>query len=94
MWRTDRTELFFRRACEGPFGGARVTAMSTSYLCAACDLEFALEGANDDPRCPQCHRTEAVEPARGSALQSDIWRQWLIVFALLFIAGIAYLWFE
>jgi len=29
-----------------------------------------------------------------SALQSDIWRQWLVVFALLFIAGIAYVFFE
>jgi cbb3-type cytochrome oxidase subunit 3 len=25
---------------------------------------------------------------------SDIWRQWLVVFALLFIAGIAYVFFE
>jgi len=29
-----------------------------------------------------------------SALQSDIWRQWLFVFALLFVAGIAYVVFE
>jgi cbb3-type cytochrome oxidase subunit 3 len=35
-----------------------------------------------------------VEPADDSALQSDIWRQWLVVFALLFIAGIAYVVFE
>jgi cbb3-type cytochrome oxidase subunit 3 len=35
-----------------------------------------------------------VEPADDSALQSDIGRQWLFVFALLFIAGIAYVVFE
>jgi rubredoxin len=64
--------------------------MSTRYVCADCDLEFSLEGANGDPRCPKCGRTEAVEPADTSALQSDIWRQWLVVFALLFIAGLAY----
>jgi len=29
-----------------------------------------------------------------STLQSDIWRQWLVVFALLFIAGIAYVIFQ
>ena len=39
-------------------------------------------------------RTEAVQPADTSALQSDIWRQWLVVFAVLFIAGIAYMVYE
>lgn len=71
-----------------------VSAMSVPYLCADCDREFVPEDVGNDPRCPICHRTEAVEPAEGSALQSDIWRQWLVVFALLSIAGIAYLWFE
>jgi hypothetical protein len=52
------------------------------------------EEEGHDPRCPKCGRTEAVEPADDSALQSDIWRQWLVVFALLFIAGIAYVLFE
>jgi hypothetical protein len=64
--------------------------MGETYRCADCDLEFVPEDAGDDPRCPSCTRTEAVEPADTSALQSDIWRQWLVVFALLFIAGIAY----
>jgi hypothetical protein len=68
--------------------------MSVSYFCADCDHEFVPEKAGDDPRCPTCSRTEAVEPADDSALQSDIWRQWLFVFALLFIAGIAYVVFE
>jgi hypothetical protein len=68
--------------------------MSVSYFCADCDDEFVPEEAGDDPRCPTCSRTEAVEPADDSALQSDIWRQWLFVFALLFIAGIAYVVFE
>ena len=68
--------------------------MTTSYVCADCDLEFASEDTDDDPRCPQCTRTEAVGPADATALQSDIWRQWLVVFALLFVAGIAYLVYE
>jgi predicted RNA-binding Zn-ribbon protein involved in translation (DUF1610 family) len=71
-----------------------VSAMAASYICADCNHEFSLEEAGDDPRCPKCGRTEAVEPADTSALQSDIWRQWLVVFALLFIAGIAYVIFE
>jgi hypothetical protein len=36
----------------------------------------------------------AVEPADAPALQSDIWRQWLVVFALLLIAGIFYVVYE
>lgn len=68
--------------------------MSDSYRCADCDLEFVPEDAGDDPRCPNCTRTEAVEPADESALQSAIWHQWLVVFALLLIAGIAYVIFE
>ena len=71
-----------------------VKAVSTRYVCADCNQEFTLETPEDDPRCPKCTRTEAVEPADTSALQSDIWRQWLVVFALLFIAGIAYLLYE
>ena len=71
-----------------------VKPVSTRYVCADCDQEFTLEDPGDDPRCPRCTRTEAVEPADTSALQSDIWRQWLVVFALLFIAGIAYLLYE
>jgi hypothetical protein len=65
--------------------------MSDRYRCADCDLEFVPKYSGNDPRCPNCTRTEAMEPAEGSALQNDIWRQWLVVFALLFIAGIAYL---
>ena len=67
--------------------------MSDLYICADCEQHFTPErlGDVDDPRCPKCGRTEAVEPADSSALQSDIWHQWLVVFALLFIAGIAYL---
>lgn len=65
--------------------------MPTRYICADCDHEFVLADTGDDPRCPKCSRTEAVEPADTSALQSDIWRQWLVVFALLFIAGMVYL---
>ena len=64
---------------------------AASYRCADCDEGFTPEAAGDDPRCPRCGRTEAVEPADTSALQSDIWRQWLVVFALLFVAGILYL---
>lgn len=64
------------------------------YHCADCDEAFAPEESGDDPRCPRCGRTEAVEPADTSALQSDIWRQWLVVFALLFIAGLVYLMYE
>jgi hypothetical protein len=64
--------------------------MPATYICADCDRQFVPEEAGNDPRCPTCSRTEAVEPADDSALQSDIWRQWLFVFALLFIAGIAY----
>ncbi|MBW2224986.1 MAG: hypothetical protein JRF54_12370 [Deltaproteobacteria bacterium] len=63
--------------------------MSANYVCADCDYQFALSEAGDDPRCPKC-----MEPADDSALQSDIWRQWLFVFALLFVAGIAYVVFE
>jgi len=68
--------------------------MESSYFCADCDHTFVPGDEGDDPRCPKCSRTEAVEPADVSALQSDIWRQWLFVFALLFVAGIAYLLFE
>ena len=68
--------------------------MSDTYRCADCDFEFVPEEAGDDPRCPRCTRTEAVEPAHASALQSDIWRQWLVVFALLLVAGIAYVIYE
>lgn len=71
-----------------------VSETPTTYSCADCDLEFTLQSPDDDPRCPHCTRTEAVEPADTSALQSDIWRQWLVVFALLFIAGIAYVVYE
>ncbi len=71
-----------------------VSAASDSYVCADCNLEVTPDANDDDPRCPRCTRTEAVEPADTSALQSDIWRQWLIVFALLFIAGIAYMVYE
>jgi len=71
-----------------------VSVVSASYICADCEHEFVPDEAGDDPRCPKCSRTEAVEPADDSALQSDIWRQWLVVFALLFIAGIAYVVFE
>ena len=68
--------------------------MTERYICADCDYEFVPESQGDDPRCPSCSRTEAVEPADTSALQSDIWRQWLVVFALLFIAGILYVVYE
>ena len=68
--------------------------MSADYVCVDCDYEFSLEGSGDDPRCPKCGRTEAVEPADSSALQSDIWRQWLVVFAILFIAGLAYVFYR
>jgi hypothetical protein len=68
-----------------------VSEAATSYFCADCEHEFVPAEGGDDPRCPRCTRTEAVEPTSGSALQSDIWRQWLVVFALLFIAGVAYL---
>lgn len=68
--------------------------MSTLYNCADCEHQFSVYEASDDSRCPRCGRTEAVEPADDSPLQSDIWRQWLIVFAVLFIAGIAYLVYE
>ena len=68
-----------------------MTAMSDRYRCADCNLEFVPKYVGNGPRCPSCTRTEAMEPADGSALQSDIWRQWLLVFALLFIAGVAYL---
>jgi hypothetical protein len=71
-----------------------VSDVATRYVCADCDHEFTLEDGESDPRCPMCSRTEAVEPADTSALQSDIWRQWLVVFALLFIAGIAYMVYE
>jgi hypothetical protein len=71
-----------------------VSRMSTKYVCADCDLEFAPAEEGDDPRCPKCTRTEAVEPADAPPLQSDIWRQWLVVFALLLIAGIFYLVYE
>jgi hypothetical protein len=71
-----------------------VSDAPTRYVCADCDLEFTPEAAGDDPRCPECQRTEAVEPADTSALQSDIWRQWLVVFALLFIAGVFYMVYE
>ena len=40
-----------------------VNGVSTSYLCADCDLEFTPQDQGDDPRCPKCGRTEAVEPA-------------------------------
>ena len=71
-----------------------VSAVSASYACSDCDQEFVTRTEADDPRCPKCSRTEAVEPADDSALQSDIWRQWLVVFTLLFVAGIAYAFFE
>jgi len=71
-----------------------VSAVSASYVCSDCDHEFVIRNEADDPRCPKCSRTEAVEPGDDSALQSDIWRQWLLVFALLFVAGIAYVFFE
>lgn len=71
-----------------------VSGMATRYRCADCDYEFTPEDQGDDPRCPKCSRTEAVEPADTSALQSDIWRQWLIVFAILIVAGIAYLMYQ
>lgn len=71
-------------------GGEPVT---TRYICADCDHAFTTEQAGD-PRCPKCSRTEAVEPADTASLQSDIWRQWLVVFALLLVAGIAYLVYE
>jgi hypothetical protein len=74
------------------FGHGR--GMSESYICADCDFEFVPEQLGDDPRCPKCSRTEAVEPSDASALQSDIWRQWLVVFALLTIAGILYMVYE
>jgi len=67
-----------------------VSPMSAGYVCADCDHQFVVSEAGDDPRCPKCTRTEAVEPTDDSALQSDIWRQWLFVFTILFIAGIAY----
>jgi hypothetical protein len=68
--------------------------MTTRYVCADCEREFTTEDTGDDPRCPECSRTEAVEPADTASLQSDIWRQWLVVFALLLAAGIAYLVYE
>ena len=40
-----------------------VNTMSASYICADCDHAFVPEEAGDDPRCPKCSRTEAVEPA-------------------------------
>jgi transposase-like protein len=65
--------------------------MPNRYVCADCEHEFSLEASDQDPRCPKCGRTEAVQPADSSALQSDIWRQWLVVFAVLLLAGLAYL---
>jgi|GEM_PF-4168853 len=67
--------------------------MSGSYICADCDHEFTPTDAAGDPRCPKCGRTEAVEPANDSPLQSDIWRQWIAVIAILVIAGVAYVLF-
>jgi len=71
-----------------------VSSMGERYFCADCEHDFIPTEGGDDPRCPKCARTEAVEPADVSPLQSDIWRQWLFVFALLFVAGIAYVLFE
>lgn len=71
-----------------------VGAVQSKYRCADCDYELSVDPSEGDPRCPKCGRTEAVEPADDSALQSDIWRQWLVVFALLFIAGLVYLFYR
>lgn len=71
-----------------------VSGTTMRYVCADCTREFTTEDPSDDPRCPQCSRTEAVEPADTASLQSDIWRQWLVVFAILFIAGVAYMVYE
>ena len=66
-----------------------------SRVQAVAHAREVLQGLDRGPAQAQARLdVEAVEPADVSALQSDIWRQWLVVFVLLFLAGIAYVVWE
>ena len=70
--------------------------MTGDYYCAYCEARVAPTGEDSELRCPACGQKESVKPLDDFALVSDIRRQWYVVFALLFAAGIAvdaYEWF-
>lgn len=62
--------------------------MPGEYYCAHCEHEFVVEEREDGvdrPPCPRCSQTESVRLV-DTGLVMDIRRQWIVVFAVLFIA--------
>ena len=64
--------------------------MPGDYYCAHCEREFVVdegEDGGDRPPCPTCAQTESVYSVDTFSLVRDIRRQWIVVFAILFLAG-------
>ncbi|MGB8222906.1 MAG: hypothetical protein WCF10_09965 [Polyangiales bacterium] len=61
--------------------------MSTKYFCAHCDKEFVPEEAGDKPRCPQCMRRGGVAPVQELAPARRTKRPWLLIAAMIIVAG-------
>jgi len=61
--------------------------MSTKYFCAHCDKEFVPEEAAAKPRCPQCMRRGGVEVVKEIAPERGSNHSWMLIVALLIVAG-------
>ena len=65
--------------------------MSGDYYCAHCEHEFVVDEGKDEgdrPPCPTCGQTESVHSVDTFSLVRDIRRQWIVVFVILFLAGV------
>ncbi|MDH3201457.1 MAG: hypothetical protein OEM15_11250 [Myxococcales bacterium] len=68
--------------------------MSGDYYCAHCEYEFVVEDGGDQPMCPKCGQTESVRSVDTFGLVRDIWRQWLVVLAILLLAGVGFVLYQ
>ena len=71
--------------------------MSGNNYCVYCEREFVVdegEDGGDRPPCPKCSQTESVQSVDTFGLVRDIRRQWIVVFAILFLAGAGYVLYQ
>lgn len=68
--------------------------MSETLICSRCQHGFIVKDGAGKTSCPKCGRSDAVEETEATELMNEIGRQWLGVFALLFVVGLLYAVFE